>query len=117
MKVRVCPALVSRIRSSSPNSRGGASPLAAVLLPPQRSVFSVVRLRSRAPFVPANFGETSPKAWRRRGAPCDAGGAPGTLATHLGLGTLVPSVPAGLLSCTAPPREPLAHPQGTNAAP
>src|SRR5439155_18896389 len=57
------------------------------VLPPHRANharrgprFSVVRLRSRDTLAAANFGETSPKPWRRRVAPCRQGGAPNAAA-------------------------------------
>src|SRR5437667_8316757 len=65
---------------------GAPAPAALLLLqilpvlPPHRAYharrgprFSVVRLRSRDTFAAADFGETSPKPWRRRVAPCRRG--------------------------------------------
>jgi len=53
------------------------------VLPPHRANharrgprFLVVRLRSRNTLAAANFGETSPKPWRRRVAPCRRGASP-----------------------------------------
>src|SRR5207247_6755686 len=53
------------------------------VLPPHRAKyarrgprFSAVRLRSRDTLAAANFGETSPKPWRRRVAPCRRGASP-----------------------------------------
>ena len=53
----------------------GTPDLAALLLPQILPVFSVVRLRSPGTLAAANFGETSPKPWRRRVAPCYPGAA------------------------------------------
>src|SRR5205809_1524556 len=74
---------------SHPNAAaalGAPAPAALLLaqilpvLPPHRANharrgprFAVVRLRSRDTLAAANFGETSPKPWGRRVAPCRRG--------------------------------------------
>ena len=106
VKVRLHSGPPARLPRWGPRSAGDASPLhpnaAAALgtpgwlrcsslkycpiLPPHRANyarwgprFSVVRLRSRDTLAAANFGETSPKPWRRRVAPCHRGASPASV--------------------------------------
>src|SRR5206468_12503443 len=71
---------------------GAPAPAALLLLqilpvlPPHRANharrgprFAVVRLRSRDTLAAANFGETSPKPWGRRVAPCRRGASPASV--------------------------------------